>query len=238
MNSQSIAPPDRGDQALRLVWDLPLRLAHWGLALAVIGAFVTDWLGTSAFNAHVVFGSSALVIALFRVVWGFVGPAHARFSDFVRGPRAVVASLPALTRASHRRFVGHTPLGGWMALALLALVIAQATLGLFSNDEVSHTGPLYGYAAGHLSDRLSAWHGRIGNAILGAVVLHFAAVLYHRFVLRDDLIRPLLTGYKRGVGATAAIDGHRAGVALVILAMLVAALWWLLSTAPDATLEL
>lgn len=238
MRPETPAPALPGDDTPRLVWDLPLRLSHWGLALAVTGAFVTDWVGPAAFGVHVVCGSTALVLVLFRVAWGFVGPAHARFADFVRGPRAVRASLAGLTRAAHRRFAGHTPLGGWMALALLGLVAAQAGLGLFANDEISHTGPLYGYVDGHLSNRLSAWHVRIAYTILGAVVLHVGAALYYRIVLGDDLVRPLVTGYKRGVGAAAAIERQRTGLALLILAILAALIVWLIRTAPDAALEL
>ncbi|MBS0395979.1 MAG: cytochrome b/b6 domain-containing protein [Proteobacteria bacterium] len=226
------------DDTPRRVWDLPLRLSHWGLATAVAGAFITDWIGTSAFGLHVLCGESALVLVAFRVVWGFAGPAHARFRDFVRGPRAVLASLPALTRAGYRRYAGHTPLGGWMVLLLLALVGAQAGLGLFANDEISHTGPLYGYVDGALSNRLSHWHGRLSNLILAAVATHVAAAFYYRLVLRDDLIRPLLTGDKRGVGAAAAIDRERGALALAIVAALVVLLVWLLRAAPEATLEL
>jgi cytochrome b len=238
MPRQAPASPGPGDDTPRLVWDLPLRLAHWGLALAVTGSFVSDWAGTAAFGVHVVCGSVALVLVLFRVVWGFVGPAHARFADFVRGPRAVLASLPTLTRAAHRRLAGHTPLGGWMALALLALLGVQAGLGLFANDEISHTGPLYGYVSGHLSNRLSAWHGRIANASLGAVALHVAAALYYRFALREDLVRPLVTGYQQGVGAAAGIGRQRPALALLIVAALAALLVWLIRTAPAASLEL
>jgi cytochrome b len=232
------AAADPVDDAPRLVWDLPLRLAHWGLALAVTGAWLSGWIGTAAFGVHVVCGSAALVLVLFRVAWGFVGPARARFSDFVRGPRAVLASLPGLTRAAHRRVAGHTPLGGWMALALLGLVGVQAGLGLFANDEISHTGPLYGYVSGTLSNRLSAWHVRNAYAILAAVALHVAAALYYRFALGDDLLRPLVTGYKHGVDANAAIDSQRVGLALLIVLVLAMLLFWLIRTAPEAMLEL
>jgi len=238
MSPEATPPSVSGDDTPRLVWDLPLRLAHWGLALAVSGAFITDWIGPAAFAVHAVCGSSALVLVLFRVAWGFVGPAHARFRDFVRGPAAVLASLPGLTRAAHRRIAGHTPLGGWMALALLGLVATQAGLGLFANDEISHTGPLYGYVDGHLSNRLSAWHGRIAYGILAAVALHVGAALYYRFALGEDLVRPLVTGYKRGVGAAAAIGRQRTGLALLIVAILAALLVTLILTAPDAALEL
>jgi cytochrome b len=238
MRPAARAAPDPGDDLPRLVWDLPLRLAHWGLALAVTGALLTGWTGAATFAVHLVCGSAALVLVMFRVAWGFVGPARARFSDFVRGPRAVLASLPGLTRVAHRRVAGHTPLGGWMALALLGLVGAQAGLGLFANDEISHTGPLYGYLGGALSNRLSAWHVRNAYAILAAVALHVAAALYYRFALGDDLVRPLVTGYKRGVPASAAIGRQQAGLALLIVLLLAALLLWLIRTAPEAPLEL
>lgn len=238
MRPAESAASDPGADAPRLVWDLPLRVSHWGLALAVTGSFVSDWIGTAAFAGHVACGSAALVLVLFRIAWGFVGPAHARFADFVRGPRAVYASLPGLTRAAHRRLAGHTPLGGWMVLALLGLIGAQAGLGLFANDEISHTGPLYGYVGGALSNRLSAWHARIAYAILAAVALHVAAALYYRVALGEDLVRPLVTGYKHGVGADAAIGRQRSGLALLIVAILAALLLWLIRTAPEAVLDL
>jgi len=121
---------------------------------------------------------------------------------------------------------------------LLGLVGAQACLGLFANDEVSHTGPLYGYVDGRLSNRLSAWHVRIAYTILAAVALHVGAAIYYRLVLGDDLVRPLVTGYKRGVGAAAAIGRQRRGLALLIVAILAALLIWLIRAAPEATLEL
>jgi cytochrome b len=226
------------DDVPRLVWDLPLRLAHWGLALAVTGAFVSDWVGGGAFAVHVACGASALVLVAFRIAWGWVGPAHARFADFVRGPRAALASLSTLSRAGHRRLAGHTPLGGWMALALLGLIGVQACLGLFANDAISHTGPLYGFVGGQLSNRLSGWHARIAYLILGGVALHVAAALYYRAVLGEDLVGPLVTGYKRGVGAAAAIGRQRVGLALAIVALLAALLVLLIVSAPEALLEL
>ena len=39
------------------------------------------------------FLDAVLVLAAFRVVWGFVGTKHARFARFARGPAAIVAYL-------------------------------------------------------------------------------------------------------------------------------------------------
>jgi cytochrome b len=226
------------DAGRGLVWDLPLRLGHWALALAVSGAFVTHWIGDNAFAVHVWCGYAVLVLVAFRLTWGFVGPAHARFADFVRGPRAVLASLPTLTRRGHVPVVGHTRLGGWMILLLLALAGTQATLGLFSNDEILEVGPLMGYVSEALSHRLSGWHGRLANVILVAVALHVAAALWYRIVLGDDLIGPLVSGYKAHVPRAAAISSQRLWLALVLAAGAAAILWWIIRSAPEPALVL
>jgi len=226
------------DAGRGLVWDLPLRLCHWTLALAVSGAFVTHWIGDSAFAVHVWCGYAVLVLIAFRIIWGFVGPVHARFADFVRGPGTVIASLPTLTRRGHVPGVGHTPLGGWMILLLLALAGTQATLGLFANDEIMEVGPLMGYVSDALSHRLSAWHSRLANVILMAVGLHVAAALYYRLVLGDDLVGPLVTGYNPQVPRAAAIPGQRLRLALALVAAAAAILWWIIRGAPEPALVL
>ncbi len=225
-------PPDG-----RLVWDLPLRLFHWTLLVAVLGAFVTRWLD-APFVLHEYFGGVVLVLVLFRVVWGFVGPTHARFGDFVRGPRAVYAALSTLTLRGHRPTAGHTAPGGWMILLLLALLGLQATLGLYANDEISESGPLLGYISQHLSHRLTGWHEVGATLILGAIGVHVAAVLYYRVVLRDDLVTPLVTGYKTGLPPDAAIGRERRGLALALLVALALALVALIISAPEPPLAL
>lgn len=221
-----------------LVWDLPLRLCHWTLALAVSGAFVTHWVGDAAFAVHVWCGYIVLVLVVFRLIWGFVGPTHARFSDFVRGPGAVLASLPTLTRRGHVPVVGHTRLGGWMILVLLALVGTQATLGLFANDEILEVGPLMGYVSEALSHRLSGWHGRLANVILAAVALHVLAALYYRIALGEDLVGPLVSGYKAQVPPAAVISSHRLWLALLLVAGAAGILWWIIRSAPEPSLVL
>src|SRR5688500_16260535 len=70
------------DPRTRLVWDLPVRVMHWGIVLAGIGSYVTQEILDDAFRYHVWFGYTMLVLVLTRIVWGFVGSAHARFSSF------------------------------------------------------------------------------------------------------------------------------------------------------------
>ena len=86
------AAPGADASSRRLVWDLPLRVFHWSLAIAVAGSFATHWIGTTAFAWHVRCGYATLVLLAFRLAWGVVGPVHARFADFVRGPRATITA--------------------------------------------------------------------------------------------------------------------------------------------------
>jgi cytochrome b len=223
----------------QLVWDLPLRLCHWALTVAVGGSFVTHWI--DAFAWHARFGYATVVLVTFRIVWGFVGPAHARFGDFVRGPRAAWTYARGLfakggTGEPPAHVAGHNPLGGWMVLLLLALLLVQSLAGLFANDEIMNTGPLYGYVSGERSDAISTLHAKLSDVILVAVGVHVAAAFYYLLVLRDNLIAAMVTGYKRGLPPDAAIRSQRVAVAAVIVAAASGALWWVIRTAPEAAL--
>lgn len=224
-----------------LVWDLPLRLCHWLLALAVLGSWVTHKIGTRAFSWHVWCGYAVLVLVAFRIAWGFVGPRHARFASFVRGPASIFRYARALlTRDSAQHYAGHNPLGALMVLSLLALLGVQAVAGLFANDEVVNSGPLYGYVRDATSDSWSRWHRLGAKLIWVAVWLHLAAALFYLLVRRDNLITPMITGRKRGEwrAADEAISNSRIGLAALIAAVFAAILWWVVRSAPPASLIL
>lgn len=232
------------DSSVRqLVWDLPLRVCHWALAIAVAGSFVTHEIGTTAFAWHAWFGYATVVLVAFRIAWGFVGPAHARFGDFVRGPRAAWTYARGLfprrgAGAPPAHFAGHNPLGGWMVLLLLGLLLVQSVAGLFANDEIINAGPLYGYVESSTSDAISRWHRELSDWILVAVGLHVAAAFYYLLVRRENLIGAMITGYKRGLPPGTGISRQRVGVAVVLLAVASGALWWVVRTAPEYSLVL
>src|SRR5262245_50714224 len=114
------------------VWDLLVRLLHWSLVAAVIGAWLTR---DDEDPRHIWLGYTALTIVAIRLVWGFVGTRHARFSDFLRSPRATAAYLMTVIAHREPRHVGHNPLGGWMIVALLATIAGICITGwLYTTD--------------------------------------------------------------------------------------------------------
>jgi cytochrome b len=222
----------------RLIWDWPVRITHWAMVASVIGSYVTHRLGAAQFRYHRWFGYTTLVLVAVRILWGVVGTRHARFTSFVHGPATVVRYLADLVGRRAPACAGHNPAGGWMVLVLLSLLAAQALTGLFANDDVMNTGPLYGYVLASTSDRLAGWHRGLFDVLLIAIALHVAAIAAHRVVGKANLIRPMLTGYKSAAETSPsdAISSSRLWLWLVLTAAVSAALAWIIARAPEASL--
>jgi len=183
----------QGEQ--RFVWDWPVRLSHWALVVAFIGAYITHLLGIEYFKYHAYCGYAVIVLVLFRIVWGVVGTSHARFVNFVRGPIATLRYASTWLRHDHS-YLGHNPLGAWMIVALLAALLTQGALGLFANDEILNYGPFSLYIDGDLSIRLTSVHRRLFYWIAAAVCVHVLAVLAHAAIKKEPLIGAMITGRK------------------------------------------
>jgi cytochrome b len=224
----------------RLVWDLPVRVTHWLLVVAVLGAWTTNKLGPAWFTWHLVCGCSVLVLVTFRLIWGFVGPRYARFSSFVRGPRTILAYL-----RGHQGGVplpdaiGHNPLGGLSVLALLGLLLTQAVTGLYSNDDIANAGPFYGWVSEARSGQLTSIHHKVFLGLEILIGLHLAAILFYTFIKRVRLVGPMISGYKSAhiVPAGQEIRSSRLWAAVILLAALVAVLLWFIHRAPPVELS-
>jgi cytochrome b len=221
----------------RLVWDLPLRVAHWSLVVCVAGSWATHYAGIQWFAWHRRFGYAALVLVAFRIVWGLVGTRHARFANFVAGPRRVVAYL---RDGGGREWIGHSPLGALSVVAMLLLLLVQASTGLFANDEIANAGPLYGWVGQDLSNRLTGWHAANSELLLAMIALHVAAVGWYALARRQGLLRAMLTGRKpaRLVPPEQSIGSSRSWLAVLIVLGLCAALALAIRTAPEASIAL
>lgn len=185
------------------VWDLPTRLFHWTLLGLVAFQWASAEIGGDLMVYHLLSGYAIAALVLFRVVWGFVGSRYARFGSFLRGVGPTLEYARAMRAKTAPRHLGHNPLGGWMILALLGILAIQIASGLFANDNIMTEGPLRHLVSDQLSHLLTAIHDLGFNLLMALVALHVGAVYVYKLFRKEDLIRPMLTGYKQADGEDA-----------------------------------
>lgn len=208
------------------VWDRVVRIGHWTLVLAFFIAYFTE---DDFLTLHVWAGYLVVAVVAVRLVWGLIGTRHARFSDFVRSPATILRYMRDLAGHRARRYIGHNPAGGAMIVALLISLSGTAYSGLVLYAVEDAAGPLAGWIAdrnassalpelvsGAYADeqehgdtnehkdeaREEFWeelHEFFVNFTLLLVVLHVVGVLHASFVDRENLVKAMITGRKRGI---------------------------------------
>ena len=197
-----------------LVWDWPVRIGHWLMA----GGFAVAWLTSESETfrlVHVVSGAIVLAIAAFRLVWGFWGSRHARFTNFVHGPKVVGSYVTSLLKRQPEHHTGHNPAGGWAILLLLTLGLLSGISGWAAYNELG-------------GDWLKDLHEGLASSMLAVVVVHLIGVISGSWMHRENLVRAMLTGIKQG-NANEAIRSTRPLAAMVLLVWVALAGWILAS---------
>ncbi len=165
------------------VWDPLVRIFHWSL----VTFFTISWLTAEELDrVHEWTGWVVLGLVGFRLVWGLIGPRTARFSTFVRGPRATLAYLKDMAAGRAKRYLGHNPAGGAMIVILLAALVATVLTGWLST-----TDALWG------REWVEELHEGVANLTLALIGLHIAGVILSSLLHRENLVKAMITGYKR-----------------------------------------
>ena len=165
------------------IWDPLVRVFHWSLATLFLAAYVT---GEDAGQVHIAAGYAIAGLIALRIVWGFVGPRHARFSNFVRSPREVLAYLRDVALLRAPRYLGHNPAGGAMIVGLLVMLSGTAITGYMMT-----TDAFWG------AKWVEEVHETVANLTVGLVVFHILGVLLSSFLHGENLVKSMITGRKR-----------------------------------------
>src|SRR5215469_12034968 len=203
--------------ASTLVWDPVVRFGHWTLVAAFTVAYLSaEEVSGGPDPLHVWGGYVVGATVVLRVVWGFVGPRYARFSDFVRSPIVALAYFRDLLYGRARRYIGHSPAGGAMVIALLVCLAATVATGLIAYGEEGK-GPLTAVMvidanananeAGHRApadsrgeqteSAIGELHGLLANITVALVAAHIFGVVVASFVHKENLVLAMITGRKR-----------------------------------------
>jgi cytochrome b len=200
------------------VWDLSTRLFHWSLLALVLLAWFTGEEEGAGVEIHRYAGEAIAGLIVFRVIWGFVGGEHARFSDFAAGPTKVAAHVRDLFSARPSRHLGHNPLGAVAVFLLLLTVSAVVVTGLFSGGE-HNAGPF----AGAWGLELSELHEALFRMLQALVIVHLLGVVAETLRTKDALVPAMITGSKRRRQGEAGEHARPARVVSLLVALAAAA---------------
>ena len=168
-----------------MVWDMPVRVFHWLLAICFAGAWLTSESERLAM-IHYAFGYTACLLVLIRLVWGLIGTRYARFSQFLKSPKAVLEHFMAMLRGHPHHDIGHNPAGGLVMFALMLLILVIGLTGYLSVKEF-------------LGNFVSEAHEAVASLVLGLVIVHIIAAVGMSVIERQNLVRSMVTGKKKGM---------------------------------------
>ena len=212
-----------------LVWDLPLRIFHWSIAMAFFGLWYTSDQDRGLIEYHLILGYIVLGLVVFRLIWGIVGTKYAKFKNFNFSLTELKHYLKGQTPNNSQQSVGHNPAGSFVVCVLLAVLLLQAVSGLFINDDVFSSGPYYGSLSGFAESIMKYLHHSIFDWILYLSVLHIIAVFYYLLVKKQNLIKAMITGKKsdKHMSSNDSIGHSKLWLALIIAILVTGFVYWL-----------
>ncbi|MBT1444525.1 cytochrome b/b6 domain-containing protein [Shewanella sp. JM162201] len=209
------------------VWDLPTRLFHW-LMVALLGLL---WWSAEVgeMQWHQVFAYALMALVLFRLLWGFIGSDTARFNHFLHHPLTVIQYAKAAASKGVKGHHGHNPLGGYMVMTMLLVLLVQLGSGLFATDEVFTEGPLVSMVSSDTASWLTWLHKRNFDLLLILAAVHVLAVVAH-IIKGDRLLGAMFTGkrHRDDIGVNESLSFAPLWKALVLLALVLAPVGYLL----------
>lgn len=180
------------------IWDPVTRLWHWVLMLAVsIGWSFGKYMSFDNIQWHFYLGYLVLGLMLFRFLWGFIGPAAVRFPALLPTTAGLLDYLRQLGQRKPSGTPGHNPLGSISVILMLLSITAQAVTGLFIvSDDFFESGPLASYVSEATVNRMTWWHHLNADFILVLVTLHVGAILFYLLWKKENLVKPMISGWK------------------------------------------
>ncbi len=179
-----------------LVWDWPVRVMHWLMAILFSGLIITGNIDADVMDWHFYMGYGLSAVIVARVLYGVVGSRFARFTQFIYHPIDTFKYLKTLLTGRGKHYLGHNPVGGLMVIALLIAMTIQWLTGLFNSDEVFWFGPFYNWGSDYIWEMSASLHRQLPDVLLILIALHILAVLYHEVRFKERLIGSMIHGKK------------------------------------------
>ena len=168
---------------LVVVWDPVVRSFHW---LVVAGFLANMFVAEEGKLVHRWIGYGILALIVVRLLWGFVGTAYARFSNFVPTASTFCGYVRALSAGRDPRYIGHNPAAAVMMITLVLLLVLCGV-----------TGWMQGLDAFWGNEWVQDLHKLSAYVILLLAGVHVIAAVVESLRHQENLIWSMITGRKR-----------------------------------------
>ena len=195
-----------------ILWDLPARVSHWGLAISSTAAL---FLGlkfppsSTAFKFHILAGIVAGWFVVVRLTLCFMGSQHMRWRRLFFKPSETLKYFADVFLWKGKEYRGLNPGSASFALAFYCFLAA-------------------GIYTGFVPDLVEVWHGRLSDGMLVLICTHLLGLLIH--ALRNKAATPLAMIHGMGEGeAGGSLASTHPVSGLVILAASLAVIFFVFS---------
>lgn len=196
----------------QLVYDLPTRIFHWLFAAFFLTAFVIAKVvddDSPVFSYHSLMGLTIGFLVLLRIVWGFVGTQHARFTNFALRPNDLVGYFKNILSGKKKRWAGHNPASSWAAILMMIMAIGLGVTG-------------YLMTSGGDKETFEDLHELLANGFIILVVLHIAGIALYSLRYKEMIGLSMIDGKKASVPMDQTITSSRPGMGILFAGLIVA----------------
>lgn len=205
------------------IWSLPTRFFHWLMFIGLVSAY---FLGgeDNNLNLHTAFGYMVIVLILFRIIWGFVGPKYSRFTDFPIGISKIQEFFKDMN-ASKKKHIGHNPAASLVMLAILAIVLCIGLTGLLTLASEGQ-GPL-SFLNLSENEAYKELHEVFVNILIVLVILHLLGLIVDKALHGDNgTLFSMFTGRKTLEGESIKLGGGQKILSSIFIVLALAAFFW------------
>ncbi len=166
-----------------LVWDLPIRIIHWGfVSIVVLNYFILE----EGKAPHRYLGYLACAFVAFRIFWGFkTSTEYGRFKSFWPTVENVKNYIQLLFKGQAPRMLSHNPLAALMMILLCVLILL---LGL--------SGWMMSWDRFWGEEWLEETHEILAHTLIASAGLHAVASIVESFKHKENLIASMIHGKK------------------------------------------
>lgn len=214
------------------VWGLSSRIIHWMFAISFTASFITSFY-EEALHSHVALGLIFLIMIVYRIIWGFIGPRYATFNTFKLRPSQLKHYFVEKIQNRWRKIpAGHNPASSWFTIWALSMGFIIVVTGLLLYGVQEAKGVL-----SYLNDDYTEYIGLLdiihkyaSYIFVGWIVIHIVGVMVEQFWHKTNMVFAMVTGYKKTQGEDAVVSKPLRFFAFFIIFFAIATYFFVISS--------